>query len=106
DRPPAASTQKVILARAIEYVQSVIPRLPNFFAKRTTRLYQQKPLAKGGMWKTISGDQALDPTQTSTVTVLFRDGKEAVQGARTVGSLRHGEQDLETVGTFGPILAM
>lgn len=105
--PPDAATQRLMISRTIDYVNETVPRLPNFFADRTTTLYHESPPKRGQTWKTAIGDRSLDLTETSKVTVLYREGKETMEGEVTTGKkLKTGERSLDTVGTFGPILTM
>jgi len=103
--PPDAAAQRVLVSRAIAYVNHTIPRLPNFFADRTTVEYHQRPPERGQTWKTATGDQSLHLDQTFDARLLFRDGKEIVDTETSKGKLlKDGERILRTVGTFGPFL--
>lgn len=102
--PPDAATQRLMISRTVDYVNKTIPRLPNFLATRTTVQYHQPPLEPGETWKTAVGDQSLHPAETSKAAVHFLNGKEVVGGEATGRNpLKPGI--LDTVGTFGPILA-
>jgi VWFA-related protein len=103
--PPDAATQHLIMSRTIGYVNKTIPKLPNFFANRTVIEYHEHPAKPGQTWKTAAGDQPLYLDQTFKATMLFRDGKEVVKEETVKGKpLKLGEQNLKTVGTFGPLL--
>jgi hypothetical protein len=52
--PPDAAAQRLLVSRAIAYVNHTIPRLPNFFADRTTVEYHQRPPERGQTWKTAT----------------------------------------------------
>jgi hypothetical protein len=102
--PPDAPTQRLMISRTVDYVNKTIPKLPNFLATRTTVQYHQPPLAPGETWKTAVGDQSLHPVDTTKAVVHFLNGKEVVGGESNGGKpLMPGI--LDTVGTFGPILA-
>ena len=104
--PPDATTQRLMISRAVDYVNKTIPRLPNFFADRMTVLYHELPPKPGQTWKTATGDQSLHVAETSKATLHFGNGKEVVKGEQIMGkSLKSEGQKLDTVGTFGPILA-
>lgn len=123
DAPPDAAAQQQILARAIQYVDQTARRLPNLFAERATIEYHQRPPSPGQTWKTIAGDQFLYQDQTSKATVVFRDGKEIADAAvrsftvqpfivsesddavTRARLLNKSEWSLNTVGTFGAVLA-
>ena len=103
--PPDAAAQRLMMSRAIAYVNHTIPKLPNFFANRTTVQYHERPPERGQTWKTAAGDQSLHLDETSNARMLFRDGKEIVDTEASKGKpLKPGERTLSTVGTFGPLL--
>jgi hypothetical protein len=94
---PSPAEQREIASRAVMYLKNVIPKLPNFSARRLTRSFE-------GVTQTHDanldhGDVVLRPTGEFKVTVIYRDGKEV---ARAEGA---EEQRLITRGTFGPILS-
>jgi hypothetical protein len=97
----------MMLSRTIDYLSKTIVKLPNFFATRTTVQYDEPPQKDEQAWKTVTSDQSLHVTETFNTTVTFRDGKEVVDPkARRIEKLNSRERDLDTQGTFGPILAM
>ncbi len=103
--PPDAAAQRLMMSRAIAYVNHTIPRLPNFFADRTTVEYHQRPPGRDQTWKTMTGDPSLHLDETFNARLLFRDGKEIVDTQTSKGEpLKQGERVLSTVGTFGPFL--
>jgi VWFA-related protein len=104
--PPDAATQRLIMSRTVAYVNKTIPKLPNFFAHRTMFQYHEPPRKPALTWKTAVGDQSLYLDVTFKATMLFRDGKEVVKEETVKGKpLKPGERNLNTVGTFGPLLA-
>jgi len=111
DVPAAASpdpaARKLMLERTVDYLSKTMVKLPDFFATRTTVQYDEPPQKDQQAWKTLSSDQSLHVTETSNTTVTFRNGKEVVDAeARKGKKLNARERDLDTQGTFGPILAM
>jgi hypothetical protein len=102
--PPDAATQRQMISRTVDYVNKTIPKLPNFLATRTTVQYHQPPLEPGETWKTAVGDQSLHPVETSKAAVHFLNGKEIVGGEGTRGKPQK-PGILDTVGTFGPLMA-
>jgi VWFA-related protein len=103
---PDAATQQLIMSRTVSYVNKTIPKLPNFFANRTMVQYHERPAKPGQTWKTAAGDQSLYLDQTFKAAMLFRDGKEVAQEETIKGKpLKPGERRLNTIGTFGPLLA-
>ena len=103
--PPDTATQRLIISRAVDYVNKTISGLPNFFATRVTIQYRETPLKLGQPWKTATGDQSLHADEMSKAKLHFGNGKEIVEGEATKGTMMLlGERTLDTVGTFGPIL--
>jgi hypothetical protein len=101
--PPDLGTQRLLILRAVQYVKESLPRMPDFFAGRTTALYHEAAPQPSQSWKTAMGDPSLRIGDTVNVSVMIRDGKEVVSGEAAKGR-RAGS--LETIGTFGPVLAM
>lgn len=104
--PPDRAAQRVMLSRTVEYLNNTIARLPDFFAERTTVQFDEAARKQGQTWKTAAGDQSLHGSETSKATVLFRNGKEVVDVSAKKGRKQKEQaRSLDTVGTFGPILA-
>jgi VWFA-related protein len=99
--PPDPAAQKRMIALAVDYLKMTIPRLPDFFAMRTTVLYHQPPTKNSQTWKTASGDSSLRVAESTKTSILFRKGREVVEreASRRI-------ETLKTEGTFGPILAI
>src|SRR5579863_498199 len=98
---PDESAQRDLLARVSDYLSHAIPRLPDFFAVRTTVLYHQAPGRSNQTWKTAVGDQSLQVAETTKTTIVLRHGRELVEkeASRKVQTLR-------SEGAFGPILSI
>lgn len=106
--PPAIEEQEVIIQRAFDYLQNSMPKLPDFFALRNTVRYGEPPLRSESIWKVPPVDQTLHFAASEHATVLYRNGKEVIEKKQKLG--KHpvssaGTRNLETRGTFGPILA-
>lgn len=102
--PPELTAQRLMQSRTIDYLLQTIPRLPDFFATRTTVRYREPPLKDGQMWKTAIGDQSLHSAGSSRATVLYRNGYEVVDPMK--GKKPEGEKEtLRMRGTFGPVLS-
>lgn len=99
--PPDLGTQRKMLAQASDYLKQTMPRLPNFFARRTATNYTEIPLYYHGAGRVMAAEplHAVDTTHT---TVLFRDGAEVVDAKVLAREKRKGS--LSTYGTFGPVL--
>jgi hypothetical protein len=105
--PPDPAARRLMLSRTLDYLNKTIVKLPDFFATRTTVQYDEPPQKSEQEWKTVTGDQSLHVTETSNTTVTFRNGKEVLDTTAKKGKTLSGrERQLDTWGTFGPILAV
>ena len=99
---PDVAAQRQMLALTVAYVGKTIPQLPNFFATRGTTQYEDTPqIQKDDFFIPY---QPLHRVAASNVTMLYRDGQEAID----TGSNKKPppmSQGLNTRGVFGPILA-
>ena len=104
--PPDLATQREIISRTVSYINTAIPRLPDFFATRTTVQYHELPPRPHQTWKTAAPDQSLHEGETTIASIRFHDGKEQVQQQSVKNEpFKPESEQLETIGTFGPILA-
>jgi hypothetical protein len=96
-----------MLRETVDFLRKVDVMLPDFYATRTTIQYDEPPQKNEQEWKTVASDQSLHVTATFNTTVTFRNGKEVVDADTGKGKkLSARERQLQTQGTFGPILAM
>lgn len=106
-KAPAFPEQKRIMALVVQYVSKVLPQLPNLFATRETRHFEDTPLVQRTGSDFIPY-RPLHYMNTSTVSVMYREGHE-VEGADIKAKLKRGavprEGRLATLGIFGPFLA-
>ncbi len=101
--PPDANEQTRMLVAARGWVVTTVPKLPNFFATRTTHRFDDSPqVINQGGWPVRAG---LHPVGSISRTVTFRDGKE-VADADTTKSSAAQELGLHTWGEFGPELSV
>jgi VWFA-related protein len=100
--PPDGEAQRKMLALAGEYVQRTIPRLPDFFARRTAASYEEIPAYYHGEGKFTTAEP-LHVVDTSKTTVVFRNGSEIVDPKLLEHERKMGT--LSTYGTFGPVLS-
>ncbi|MBS1806151.1 MAG: hypothetical protein JST28_22640 [Acidobacteria bacterium] len=96
---PDPVEQRRIMARASDYLNQIVPKLPDFYAKRITTAFKVAWVPKDKLGTHNAGP--LDLAGRSEATVLYRNGKEVVQAE---GAAKQG-LSLNIVGTFGPILA-
>jgi VWFA-related protein len=101
---PDLATQRKILALTVNYVTQAMQQLPNFFATRATRSFEDTPAVR---WEIGAGD--INPNAVyhpihlvgdSNATVSFRDGHEVLEKTNLDPLVRN----LDTAGVFGPIL--
>jgi hypothetical protein len=96
---PDPATQRKILALAVNYVTQALHQLPNFFATRVTRSFEDSPVVtRSGAFTTAY--QPIHLVGDSNVTVTFREGREVVEKSTLDPRVR----SLTTSGVFGPIL--
>jgi VWFA-related protein len=107
--PPSVEEQREILRRTIDYLHNVIPQLPDFYALRNTVRFEEPPERNNETWKMPYQDQTLHYATGEHATVLYRNGHEVVEKKKKLGKRRAVSgvraRDLETWGTFGPMLA-
>ena len=103
---PDVNAQRQMLLKSIDYLSKTIPRLPNFFAKRSTVRYRETAHKDSQIWKTATGDETLHSEASSSVTVLYRNGFDVADAQTVKGKkLKWNERTMYTKGTFGPILS-
>jgi len=104
--PPDLNEQRRMIALIVEYLRKTLPKLPNFYATRTTVRYESDVRRARGAKAGSQNDSSWRKIGSSTVVVTYRDGKEVVDPREWAKHSSHmEEQGLITRGTFGPILA-
>ncbi|HKU22146.1 MAG TPA: hypothetical protein VJQ50_14090, partial [Terriglobales bacterium] len=101
--PPDPAAQRKMVALADDYLNEIIPKLPNFYATRTTVHYEETPSPEEG--DSTNEYQPLHVVDVSKVTVLYRQGQELIKSDPRQRRLKANEQSLTAYGTFGPILS-
>ena len=103
DAPPDAAAQSRMISMAAEYLKETMPKLPNFFAARTTVHYEEG--AQFNQARSTVDYEPLHATENFRETVLYRNGSEVVDAGTTKHKRRNAKDAyLITYGTFGPIL--
>ena len=97
---PDLAEQRRIMALAVNYVSNTLHQLPNFFATRETLHYEDTP--QGTKADLLVPYQPLRPVSSSTATITYRDGEEAMEAA--MGKTPQRQSGLNTSGEFGNIL--
>jgi len=109
---PDVAAQRKILGLTVNYVSQMTHQLPNFLATRVTTSFEDTPamqrlgaISSQGM-ASATAYQPLHLVDSSSVTVLYRNGHEVVD----TGVVQNKKQPptartLTTAGVFGPILA-
>jgi VWFA-related protein len=104
DPAPDPDTQRKMMSRTVAYLEEVLPKLPDFFAIRTTAKYEQPSPQKADIWKTALADQTLHETVTEKATLRYRNGHEEQDAEKKMGSPSTRKKDLNLVGVFAPML--
>jgi hypothetical protein len=96
-----------MISRAINYLDTTITKLPDFFATRTI-VYFADNLKKNGQPEANGrGGKPWRSAGSSTTTVYYRDGNEVIDaGSGEVTFLNLNQERLLPRGTFGPILSL
>ena len=103
DAAPDLTAQRAMFSLAVDYLNTTIPKLPNFYAMRTTTRYEETPRNSGAT--TPVAYRPLNVAASSKSTVLYSNGKEVVNSSRDEGKKRNADDgDLFTYGVFGPLL--
>ena len=103
DAPPDAGVQRSMISLAVDYLNNTIPKLPNFYATRTTVRYEET--AQYSDARTPVDYQPLHAASSSKATVLYSSGKEVVDSSGAKGKKRKAADGyLVTYGVFGPLL--
>ena len=100
DAPPDRHAQLQMISLADDYLNQIIPRLPNFFARRTTVEYDETPQFDHGDGH-FTRAEPLHVVETSKTTVLYRNGAEVE--ARPSRQEKASQWQV-VYGTFGPAL--
>ena len=104
DPAPDLDAQRQMLSRTVKYLHEVIPKLPDFFATRTTTQYEQLSPKEGDTWKTALADQSLREAVTEKAILRYRNGHEEQDLEKKTGSRSAKKKELNFIGVFGPIL--
>lgn len=99
DPAPSVAEQQKMLARAQQYLEKTIPRLPDFFAVRQAVRFASTPVPHPGFATRPSAP--LHQTDAWKANVLYRQGQEVVLQKSQGADANH---TLHTYGTFGPVL--
>ncbi len=92
-----------MISLAADYLKETMPKLPNFFAARTTVHYEETAEFHGASSRVDY--EPLHATQDFKETVLYRNGSEVADPGTTKRRKRRAKDPyLITYGTFGPIL--
>lgn len=101
---PDDAAQHAMVLRTEAYLQSVLPRLPDFYAIRTTVEYEQPALNESDTWKNALPDQSLHAAVTEKATLRYRKGREEQETGKRKGTRDAKAINMNFIGAFGPIL--
>ena len=103
DAPPDLIAQQQMIASTAKYLKETIPKLPDYFARRTTVRFDETPQYED--WLIHIRYQPLHVAETSRATVAYSHGHEVVESGRAHHDDHSSDQRyLITYGTFGPLL--
>lgn len=94
---PDPREQRRMVSQAVDYLKKIIPKLPDFYAKRFTTSFEMMTTPKDE--RAVRKGGALHPAGEFRATVYYRGGKEV---SHPEGAAEFG---LITQGVFGPILS-
>jgi len=107
--PPDLNEQRRMMALTVDYLAKTLPRLPDFYATRTTIRYDgDVNLPRVGLHRRAASqqDSSWRRVAISKATVVYRNGAELVDPQYWGKHPSHPEgEGLITRGTFGPILS-
>jgi VWFA-related protein len=110
DTAPGRDAEMGILRKTFDYLANSLPKLPDFFATRSTISFQEPQVRDEDSCWLPSNEEPLRVAYTGRGTVLYRNGVEVVD-AETSHAKRLAkpgsqgrERALDTKGTFGPVL--
>lgn len=104
---PEMEAQLQMVTLAVQYVRSVLPRLPNFTATRETRRYRDvRPVGPHGQ-ETMFPYEPMQAVGDAVETLLYRNGEETVDPPEMAQMpARFAGAELTTRGVFGPMLGI
>ena len=94
---PDVTEQRRIVSLAVNYLVETVPKLPNFFARRTTVSFEAVGIVK----ESDANDGPLHESGEAVGTILYRNGKEQVKQSGASDK----QLGLITKGVFGPVLS-
>ncbi|MGA9241339.1 MAG: hypothetical protein WBW03_05100 [Silvibacterium sp.] len=109
--PPDLNEQQHMIDLTVEYLAQTLPKLPDFYATRTTVRYDNGRSMQRARAKSQDDSSSRDNSLwrivgSSKVVVAYRNGKEVVDPREWGKHSSHPEDEgLITRGTFGPILS-
>jgi VWFA-related protein len=103
DAAPDVNTQQHLISLAANYLQQIIPKLPNFFAERSTVRYQETAVFDAVNRRVEH--EPMQPVESFKETVLYRNGTEVADAGDGKRKKRNAKDPyLIIYGTFGPVL--
>jgi hypothetical protein len=108
DAPPDPATQGKVMSLAADFVVATLPKMPDFFATRTTTRFNDMRVEYLLGEPNIVQNEGFHLEDKFSDTVLFRDGREVVQP--TTGKKSEitapSQTGLANWGVFGPLLGI
>lgn len=105
DPPPDPAAQQHMIILVQDYLSKTVPKLPNFFATRTTLRYEEGRENDEQTRTRRVGNEPLHLVDSSQAMVLYRNGAEA-RDSETKKRGKGKDKGLVDSGSFGPILGL
>jgi VWFA-related protein len=103
DASPDENAQLHIISLAADYLNSTMPRLPDYYATRNLARYEETPQYEEG--STRAHAEPLHMVESSMATVHYRNGYEVANSGGKDRERNGDDHYLITYGTFGPLLS-
>ena len=100
---PSHAQQVEMLTHTVNYLNGLLPSLPDFVATRTTVQFAQYSPSEESSWKTANADSSLREWSKDQSTLLYRNGHEEQTAEKRKGK-SSAQKSLDFIGVFGPIM--
>jgi hypothetical protein len=106
--PPDSAAQGRIVSKAADFVMATVPRMPDFYASRTTTRFQDMRVSYGLDEPVVVANQGFHFIDRVGATVTYRNGREVVEppAGKKPGSSVTSSTGLINWGVFGPLLGL
>lgn len=105
---PDNAAQGRIVSKAADFVMATVPKMPDFYASRTTTRFQDLKILYEFGEPVIVTDRGFHFVDKASATVTYRNGREVVEppAGKKPGSTVVSTSGLTSWGVFGPLLGV